>query len=183
MLKVSFKTCNFNFNFVFLVVIDRSAVAGLNSYYGILSEKLKNDSSGLASVISKSSLDFDKLDEIASEESLIIEEELNLPLPESTLSFEERTRSFSFSQRIGNEVKDTVASVMNTDNRQMNTVILLLKIVVVIMALTLFFNFYQGYSSKGSSISEVAELKALVNSLSEKIENIQKTFPKTKVEL
>ena len=121
-----------------------------------------------------------------SEESLI-EEELSLPLPEPIVDFPERARSVSFSQRIGKEIKDTVTAAMNNENRQISTVIMLLKIVIFIMVFSLFFNFYQGYSSKNSPMSlsnpEIAELKALVSSLSEKIENIQKTFPKTKTEL
>ena len=134
----------------------------------------------MASVISKSPLDFEKLDETISDESLIIEEENSLPEP--TVSFQDRVRSLSFSQRIGQEIKDTVTTVMGNENRQMNTVILLLKIVIIIMVFSLFFNFYQGHSSRGSA-SEIAELKALVNSLSERIETIQNTFPNTKIEL
>ncbi|KAE9554900.1 hypothetical protein FO519_001865 [Halicephalobus sp. NKZ332] len=103
------------------IVIERSTVAGLSSYYSILSERLRNDSLGLSSVISKSTLDFEKLDETTSEESLVIEEDLNLPLSESTIKFRERTRSISLSQRIGKEVKDTVSTAIDTNNRQVDT--------------------------------------------------------------
>jgi hypothetical protein len=164
-------------------VIERSAIAGLDSYYNALNQKIKSDEEQLLTFIT----------EMESEEDPIIAEET---LNGVTMNPSHHSEASAAPMLTSNRLADRVISMSNlkeaTENpptsttapastsqpAEVQTVILLLKTIAILLFLIFISNIWFSYRSQpqqiipsgpsATSLEELAELRKMVTSLESK---------------
>lgn len=156
----------------FLAVIERSTFTGLTNYYNSLVEKLKTDGTSLASKIPNVGLFDDDAVQINVNDSVVDGSNI-----ESGSVLENSVKNVIFNDRRG-LVRQRSVAPFSPNSENLESIVFLLKIIVVALMFSVFIQIWFGMSTKHENgclnHKEFQDLKKLVGELAVKLDSLQK---------